>query len=165
MTKRTAVGLLAVGLLGAAPGLAAASPPPGPVLKGSTLVTTGIRYGCEGAYCTSFRMAGCPARMASAHGLTTSIVDVRDLAGERLTFTWRDATAPLTERRPDIGASLNFYAVGSCDYPVDDFPETLPSALTLTTQNHTQTFEIPDGTKWLIVEPSYHATAARWSAA
>src|SRR5688500_7454334 len=96
--RRAAIGLSAIGVLATlTPGAQA-----NPVLEGGTRATTGIRYGCEGAYCMSFRSAGCPEAMAKAHGVTTSIVDVSELEGKPLTFTWRDATTALN----DAGANL-----------------------------------------------------------
>jgi len=160
MMKRAAIVLAVLGLLGGFAPEARADH----VLWGSTLTTTGIRYGCEGAYCTTFRLAGCPVAMASPHGVTTSIVDVSHLGGTALEFSWRDATMRLNEAGVNVNASMNFYAVSSCDYEPGDFPNHLPSALTLTTRNRTKTYTIPADTKWLIVEPSFHATGVLWSA-
>ncbi|HVF74773.1 MAG TPA: hypothetical protein VM938_06965 [Acidimicrobiales bacterium] len=134
------------------------------MLQGSTRATTGIRYGCEGAYCTSFRAAGCPKAMAKANGATTSIVDVSGLGGQTLTFTWRDATKALNRTGANLNSSLNFYVVDSCTQAPRESTYPLGSVLTLTTEHATQTMRIPVGAKWLIAEASYHATAARWSA-
>lgn len=102
--------------------------------------------------------------MAKARGVTTSIVDVSGLGGEVLTFTWRDATKALNRTGANLNSSLNFYVVDSCDPSPAESRYPLLSVLTLTTEHPTQAMTIPVGTKWLIAEPSYHATAARWSA-
>ncbi len=59
---------------------------------------------------------------------------------------------------------MNFYAISSCDYAPGNFYHPLLSVLTLTTDEPTKAVKIPAGTKWLIAEASYHATAVRWSA-
>jgi len=156
--KRAAVGLAMIGLLGVvAPEAQAVAP----VLQGSTLTTSGIRFGCEGAYCTAFRLAGCPGAMAKADGATTSIVDVSGLGNQTLTFTWSDVVGGLGT---DLSSSLHFYAVSSCDYDPTGFPNALPVALTLTTRAPTKDYKIPVGTKWLIAEPTFHSTGVTWSA-
>ncbi len=156
MKKRAAVGLVAVGLLGGVMPQAEAAP----VLRGSTSTTSGVRFGCEGAYCTSFRMSECPTEMAKADGVTTSIVDVSGLGNRLLTFTWSDATMTAAS-----GAVLYFYAVASCPpYGPQEFPNALHPVITLNASSRSAAYRIPVGTKWLIAEAAYHSTAATWSA-
>lgn len=162
--KRVLIGAMLLGLTAVAPSAHADA-----ALRGSAVGSSGTRYGCEGASCTTFRASGCPEELARAHGGTTSIVDVRSYAGETLTFSWSDAGMKAYDASPPLYqlpvSQLMFYAIRSCEpYAATHYPNALPVAFTLTTrpEHRTATYTIPPDATWLVAEPMHHSADVEW---
>jgi hypothetical protein len=157
--RNAAAGLI-VGLGLAVPGPAKA----GPVIQGSTQVamTETMNHRCSDE-CAAFVAAGCPASLVKPDGVTASIVDVSELGGQTLTFSWESAATRLyDEHDAPNQPRMWFYVLSSCVQP-----EFLRQAFILTTTpaDRSEVFTIPHGSRWLVAVGSELTWDNRWSAA
>jgi hypothetical protein len=136
-----------------------------PVLQGTTKVSAALDTlypGCSGA-CAAFFAAGCPDDMADADGLTTSIVDVHELGGTTLRFSWTGSSTRTYDRlEPHAGNAtpdgrMLIYLVDSCVQPT-----WFSFALDSPPAGRTKEVTIPESSTWIVAQAAEATVCNSW---
>lgn len=131
-------------------------------IETSTLVST-VNPRCTDA-CAAFFATGC-SEGGVPDGVTTSIVDVGQLGGRSLRFSWTSSGTrswdAVDHHAPGYGPSARifFYVVDACEQPTwSSF------GMSSKPSERSRAFTIPHGSKWLIAQAAEISTEVEWSA-